>query len=218
MAAAGCGGSKPPPVGTGPTTTAGAAARPRPTKPLSGPTKLVDEWAVCERRHGDAHQADPTIDAHGVIHVTTPLETGGRLVLRGGPETASGTCGGYLARAQHELRVAHPVRDPQGPDQAEYLRYVQCMRSNGVPNYPYPEANDPTKTDFIGTGVNPNSPAVLRVNDLCGNKLGLPAWWVKGWGQPGDISVRSAGVSGEPPACVFRKKPCSTEMQTAPGL
>lgn len=233
LLAASCGGSKVQAAADGGMTTASsgstvADARGSSTpKRASGPSKLVDEWAACERSHGDIKQADPTIDPHGVINITTPRPKLGRpgagrlpaqrLVVVGDPHSASGTCGEYLSRAQAELRAADPVRDPNGVDNATYLKYVACMRANGVPNYPSPEANDPSKTDFIGSGVNPDSPHVLKVNDLCGKKLGLPTWWIKGWGMPGDISVKTAGLHGGPPACAYRKHGCPT-LVPAPGV
>jgi hypothetical protein len=213
---AGCGGSSPKSAATGGATavpltiatTAGTTtSRAVTTPPAAGPATFVDEWAACERAHGDPRQTDPTIDAHGVINITTPRVSQGRSVrIRGGPEPAVGVCSVYLNKARRALRASHPVRDPQGPSQATYLKYVACMRARGVPNYPYPEANDPSKTNFNGTGVNPNSPAVLRVNDVCGKKLGLPLWWIKGWGMPGDISVRSAGLPVSAGASANRKK------------
>lgn len=231
---AGCGGSEPQSAAKGGTTTASRSASTgssvadaggsSTTTPPSGPIKLVDEWAACERSHGDTKQADPTIDAHGVINITMPGRPGdgripGRgLVVVGDPHAATGTCSAYLAAAQRELRANHPVRDPHGVDNATYLRYVACMRANGVPNYPSPEPNDPSKTDFIGSGVNPNSPSVLKVNDLCGKKLGLPTWWIQGWGPPGDISVGIAGLPGGPPACEFRKKGCGGKGIPVPGV
>ncbi|HZQ82615.1 MAG TPA: hypothetical protein VFB25_11630 [Gaiellaceae bacterium] len=201
--AAGCGGSSPKSVAgaakttlsrtdtTPPGTTTSSAAT---TRPATGPAKFLDEWAVCERAHGDAHQPVPTIDVHGVINIVAPFASPGGVHIRGGPEPATGTCSAYLNKARRALRSAHPVRDPNGPDHATQIKYARCMRANGVPNFPYPEANDPSRTDFNGTGVDPNSPAVVRVNNLCGKELGLPTWWIKGWGMPGDISVRSPGV------------------------
>lgn len=220
LLAVSCGGSNAPSAAHGGTTTSSRtpstdstvadAGRASTTTPPSGATKLVDEWAACERSHGDSNQADPTIDAHGVINITTPGPMPGRaraggmpargLVVVGDPHGATGTCSRHLAAAQRELRAAHPA--PRGPDQATYLEYVACMRANGVPNYPSPEPNDPTATNFSGSGVNPNSPSVVRVNDLCGKKLGLPTWWIKGWGPPGDISVSTPGPHKRSPVPV----------------
>jgi hypothetical protein len=188
--------------GTGSGTSGGST-------PASGPTRLVDEWAACERNHGDPDQADPTIDANGVITIIIPqgAQPAGNLHER------TGTCGEYLAAAQNELRAANPVAPP--PDQSEYLKYVACMRANGVPDYPYPTGD---QTNFIGTGVDPDSPAVEKVNQLCGKKIGAPAWWINGTDSSGSIEVHTAGMNpnATPPACVFAKNPCSV-TRTVPG-
>ena len=105
-----------------------------------------------------------------------------------GPICATGTW------RRPKARCGPPTRSPPPPDQAEGLKYVNCMRANGVPNYPYPQGNT---TDFNGTGVDPNSPFVENVNKVCGRKLGLPAWWISGTGPPGDVVV-SSGPNGGP--------------------
>ncbi len=106
----------------------------------SSPTRQVDVWAACERSHGDPDQADPTIDASGVIHITTPQGA----QPTGDIHELTGTCSEYLAAAQNELRAANPVVPP--PDQSEYLKYVSCMRTNGVPNSPTPPGTPPIST------------------------------------------------------------------------
>jgi hypothetical protein len=92
-------------------------------------------WAARERGHGDADQVDPTIDAHGVIRITTPGPSGAHpgarapLVVAEIPTTSPVPASEYLAKAQAELRAAHPVRDLHRVDNAEYLKYVACMRA-----------------------------------------------------------------------------------------
>jgi hypothetical protein len=44
--------------------------------------------------------------------------------------------------------------------------WAACMRTHGVPNYPDPGSDG--KTDFNGTGVDPNSPWVRNANKQCG--------------------------------------------------
>jgi hypothetical protein len=148
-------------------------------------TPLLNQWAACERSHGDPEQTDPTVSADGVIYISVPLnaQPAGNLHER------TGTCSQYVAQAANELKAANPVAPP--PDQSELLKYVACMRANGVPNYPYPNGD---QTTFNGTGVDPDSPAVERVNDLCGKKIGAPTWWINGTNTPGDIEVTTAGV------------------------
>jgi hypothetical protein len=90
------------------------------------------------------------------------------------------------------------------------------MRANGVPDYPYPTGDT---TNFIGSGVDPDSPSVEKVNQLCGKKLGLPAWWINGTDTPGSIEVHTAGRNPDatPPACAFAKNPCSGTVTVPAG-
>lgn len=189
------------------------------------PTRLVDEWAACERRHGDPNQADPIIDVHGVINITLPAPgQGGPAAapvapVAGDPHDVTGTCSEYLAAAQRELRAADPVQDPLGmTNQADLLRYVACMRSTGVPNYPYPSGPNDRETNFNGTGVDPNSPSVLRVSIKCGNRLRLPLWWSAGWGPPGDVSVGMSIPPGAPPPGPLGPATGAPTADAPPGL
>jgi hypothetical protein len=172
-------------------------------------TPLLNEWAACKRSHGDPDQSDPTVSADGVIYITIPK--GAQPV--GNLHERSGTCSQYVAQAANELRAANPVAPP--PGQSEYLKYVACMRANGVPNFPYPNGD---QTNFNGTGVDPNSPAVVRVNDLCGKKIGAPTWWINGTDTPGDIEVHTAGVHYPLPesSCAVAKNGCPG-LVTVPG-
>lgn len=199
-----------PAISTTPGTGSGTSGGTTPATQPGNVTPLLNEWAACERSNGDPDQTDPTVDANGVIYITIPkgAQPAGNLHER------TGTCSQYLAQARNELRAANPVAPP--PDQAEYLKYVACMRANGVPNYPYPTGDT---TNFYGTGVDPNSPSVQKVNQLCGKKIGAPAWWINGAEIPGSIEVRTAGMPAHPTpqACFYRKvNPCPG-LVTVPG-
>jgi hypothetical protein len=154
-------------------------------------TPLLNEWAACERSHGDPDQSDPTVSAAGVIYIEVPLNA----QPAGDLHERTGTCSQYVAQAANELKAANPVAPP--PDQSELLKYVACMRANGIPNYPYPDGD---QTNFNGTGIDLSSPAVVRANDLCGKKIGAPTWWINGTAEPGDIEVTTAGVHYPPPS------------------
>jgi hypothetical protein len=205
LALAACGSSNRPHVASLPannaraSTTGAATSSTRAktkTKSANGnPTALVDEWATCMQSHGDPNQADPIIDAHGVINIVMPPAASP--ASAGGAHGVAGTCSQYLAAAQRALRAADPVAPP--PDQAGLLKYVNCMRANGVPNYPYPTGST---TNFNGTGVDPNSPFVIKISEECGSKLHLPLWWSAGWGPPGDVSVGPAPGGPRPGALV----------------
>jgi hypothetical protein len=171
----------------GTSTSPGASSRGTGATIAGNVTPLLNEWAACERSHGDPDQSDPTVSADGVIYISVPLnaQPAGNLHER------TGTCSQYVAQAANELKAANPVAPP--PDQAELLKYTACMRANGVPNYPYPSPNS-DQLNFNAAGVDPNSPAFVRANDLCGKKIGAPTWWINGTAEPGDVEVSTAGV------------------------
>ena len=219
---AACGGSSTPHVvslgrSDGGARNSRAGGTPNTTTPPpkeNNPTALVDAWASCMRNHGDPSQTDPVIDSHGVISITAPPLGPGGPPASANAHDAAGACGRYLAKAQTELRAEDPVQDPQGVPTSTAAPYANCMRANGVPNYPYPSGLDETM-NFNGTGVNPDSPPVVKVNDYCGKKLGLPTWWINGWGPPGDISVTSRLLPGAAGDCAYSKKGCGPH---GPGL
>ena len=226
LALAACGGSSGPhvaslPASTAPASTAPASTAPASTAPAStagsttsparattnkhgsssttrsakgNPTRLLDEWTTCMQRHGDPDQAAPTVDAYGVIHVT--IASGASETLSGEIHAGADPCNHYMAAAQAALRAANPVGSP--PDQAEQIKYVNCLRANGYPTFPYPQGN---QANFNGTGIDPTSPAFLngRANQKCGKQIGAPSWWTNGTGQPGDVTVGSGPNGGPPP-------------------
>jgi hypothetical protein len=212
---AACGGSSDPRVASlgrsagGDTRPTASSARSAGTSQpkANNPTALVDAWAGCMRSHGDPSQTDPVIDSHGVINITGPPLGSAGPPAAANAHDATGACGRYLVKAQTELRAEDPVQDPQGVPTSTAVPFANCMRANGVPNYPYPSGPDDSTTDFNGSGVNPNSPHVVKVNDYCGKKLGLPTWWINGWGPPGDIVVQPA-VAPHIPGCAYWKKGC----------
>jgi len=169
----------------GTSTSPGSSSGSTSAKIAGNVTPLLNEWAACERSHGDPDQSDPTVSAAGVIYIQVPLNA----QPAGDLHERTGTCSEYVAQAANELKAANPVAPP--PDQSELLKYVACMRANGIPNYPYPDGD---QTNFNGTGIDLSSPAVVRANDLCGKKIGAPTWWINGTPEPGDIEVTTAGV------------------------
>ena len=186
LALAACGGPSTPRVaslgggnGTGSTTT---------TVPTGNATALVDRWATCMQHHGDPDQVDPTIDSHGGINIMIPTSVATHQ-LGEDLHNVTGTCSEYLAAAQRVLRLQMPYT-PFNPDNAIIVQYANCMRTNGIANYPYPVGE---KTNLT-TGINMNSPAFLRANTVCGKQINAPAWWINGWGPPGDVSSSSGPI------------------------
>jgi hypothetical protein len=180
---------------TSTTTRVGHASASATTAPKGGSaTRLMDEWASCMRANGDPNQTDPTIDQYGVINVTIPL--GVSQTVSSQAHGSTGPCSRYELAAENELRAANPGAGSP-PTQAQSVQYTDCMRTHGVPDYPDPGSNG--KTEFNGTGVDPNSPSVENANNICGKQINAPAWWIAGTGPPGDVSVRSAGIGPNGP-------------------
>jgi hypothetical protein len=197
LALAGCGGSKSPAiasVASTPTTPTAASGSSGSSTTATGKdaTGFLVEWAACMRRHGDPNQTDPTIDNHYGINITIPLSA--PQALSGEVHGGTAPCNQYLAAASNALKAEHPAPPPPSTDAAG-VKYAACMRANGVPNYPDPGTGNETNL----RGIDMNSPFFIRANKLCGKKIGAPAWWINGWGPPGNISVTTI-----PPGCLPR--------------
>jgi|HubBroStandDraft_1064217.scaffolds.fasta_scaffold238667_2 hypothetical protein len=194
----GCGGSTAPSVAniattSTPTTPRGTSGSNGSSTTATGKdaTGFLVEWAACMRSHGDPNQTDPTVDNHYGINITIPLSAPAAL----SDEVHGGTapCNQYLAAASNALKAEHPA-PPAPSNDATGVRYAACMRANGVPNYPDPTGN---RTNL--RGIDMNSPFFIRANKLCGTQIGAPAWWINGWGPPGNISVSNIPPGGPGP-------------------
>jgi hypothetical protein len=185
-----CGASSAPHVanlGASNGTTAGSTT----TLPKGNPTQLLDEWATCMRSHGTPGVADPTIDANGVIHITLPASTGP------GPDQGpgAGPCGDYLTAASAALRGGQP--SPKA-DPAKLLKFSECMRANGIPDFPDPSGNGLHIQTSPGSDLNPNNPTFAAAQKTCAKKTGVPGFG-GGATQRGAIEETSGtGPAGGP--------------------
>ena len=132
-----------------------------------------------------------------------------------GDSRATGPCSEYLAEAQNDLRAANPVAPP--PDQAEHLKYVACMRANGVPDYPYPDRGH---RPISRHGVDPNSPSVEKANQLCGKKIGAASLVDQRHryaGRDRSQHGRNRTPTRTPPACFYVKNQTRVRAVTRAG-
>jgi hypothetical protein len=194
LAACSSGSSSPQVASVGKSSGSGSSA----TTESGNPTQLLDEWATCIRSHGDPSQADPTIDANKDIQIT----------MNSVPDTlanevhgSTGPCSNYLLAAENALRGGQPAPTYSS---VTAVKFSECMRASGVPNYPDPSANGDTK--FNGTGVDPNSPSVQNATKACDKKVGEP-YYAPGTETPGVVIVTDCNPppgkqcpSGGPPA------------------
>lgn len=184
--------------------SSGGASATRPAK--ADPTLLLVEWAACMRKSGDPNQPDPTIDSNGGINIAIPSSA---QAMSNAVHNGTAPCNGYLAAASSALRAG--ATDLTPPNQASLVQYSQCMRANGIPNYPDPDTTG--QTNFNGTGIDVNSPFFTQANDICGKKIHAPSWWISGAGPPGDISVQSGPMCGNTvcaPSAADRTPPGTT--------
>jgi hypothetical protein len=183
-------GSSPPQVaslgssGATGSASGGGAARSTASRPAGNATQLLDTWAACMRSHGDPTQTDPTIDTDKVIHITMRNVSA---ALSDEAHGSTGPCNKYELAAENALRGGQPP--PQAPSLAAQLKFAQCMRANGVPNYPDPSGSD--DTNLRGAGIDTSTPAYQDANQLCVKKTGMPAYWATGTGVPGEVEVQS---------------------------
>lgn len=142
------------------------------------------------RSHGDPSQADPTVDVHGVIHITwDPSIPGGYNGTNKGGHGNSGPgqfCRTFLNAASTALQGG---RQPEQPDQAKLVKFSQCMRAHGISDFP-----DPTAGGLVisrGGDLNPNNPAFQSASKVCATKTGVPGFG--GAPQPGTIELNGGG-------------------------
>ena len=198
LTAACSGGSSAPPVaslgksggtGSGSAATTGSSST---TLPSGNPTQLLNEWAACMRSHGDTGQADPTIGASKVIDIPwNPATLGGPYGTNKGGQGNSGPgqyCREYLAAAQTALggNQAHPE-----VGLAKLLKLAECMRANGIPDFPDPNASGRLVLN-LGGDTNPSNPAYLNAAKTCARKTGAQVPGV-GPPPPGSVELNGSG-------------------------
>jgi len=122
----------------------------------SGAAEVQAIWhrfAVCARAHGAPGLPEPVVDASG--SVTFPGSTAKE------PDSVRRACNGILD--------ALPPRASQGSDHpptdiAALLRFAQCMRQHGLPDFPDPKADG----TFPAAQLPPiKTPAVIDAMRAC---------------------------------------------------
>lgn len=161
----------------------------------SNPTVLLDEWARCMRTHGDPGQAAPTIDANKVIHLTWNDATPGGIygTNKGGQGNAGPGqyCRSYIDKAETDLQGSQHL---QQPSQVQLVRFSQCMRANGVSDFP-----DPSNGGLSfnrGGDLNPSNPVFRHASTVCAEKVGVPGLVASSSPPPGSVEFNSDATGG----------------------
>jgi hypothetical protein len=179
-------------AGNGNSATTGSSGT-----PTGNPVQLLDEWAACMRRHGDPGQSDPTVTASKEIDIyMSPSVRGGYYGYSGEYGTGGPGlhCRAYLTAAQTALNGGQPLPSSKF-DEAKALKFSECMRANGISDFPDPTASGLSFNVNSGSDLNPSNPAFQRVQKVCGKKtgggppVGPPS-------QPGQIELDGGGGPG----------------------
>jgi hypothetical protein len=117
-------------------------------------------FAQCMRDNGVPKYPDP--DANGASNVN--FDKLG--VSREKFDEAEKKCKGGQGVGGAPPGKVDPSRVAQARD------YAKCMRENGVPKYPDPDANGRVDLDSSKLGVDPNGPVMKAAEDKCQKYLG----------------------------------------------
>jgi len=181
--------------GSGTSAVSGSSAT---AAPKGNPTQLLNEWAACMRRHSDPTQADPTIDASKVIHITMPDGFPGGVFGQDGHGTGPGlACATYLDRASSTLAAGQPTR--KAPSQAELEKYAECMRANGIPDFPDPVGGSlQLNRGAPGGDLDPANPAFQKAANVCVKQTGVHVSGPGGPLPPGTVDSNVGTLAPAP--------------------
>ena len=128
--------------------------------------------AVAGKATPDAAKYAQCMRAHGVPDFPDPVN--GRFDITAGPGSDLDPGSPQYAAADKacaalspEDQAASGTVDPQA--QAAALKYSACMRSHGVPSYPDPVFIGGSIREAVkaGSGIDPNSPQYIAVQNAC---------------------------------------------------
>ena len=133
------------------------------------PTK----YAQCMRDNGIPDFPDPEVDADGRIRMSMPQAADGQLIDKTVLDAATAKCKQYMPNGGQP-----PKLDAKELEQQQ--KYAKCMRENGVPNFPDPDANGGItiqnnpgdNTTDNGGGINPEDPTFKAADKACAKYQG----------------------------------------------
>lgn len=114
-------------------------------------------YAQCIRAHGIPDYADPNSKGQFVV------PNGGSLP---NVSAAVAAAAGKACQKLIPPAMAQGPSGPQGegPSTSSLVRFAECMRKHGEPNYPDPSANGSTQ---LPPGMNPQSPQFQNAEKAC---------------------------------------------------
>jgi len=110
-----------------------------PQTPTEPPAEIWQELVQCARAHGDPTLPDPTVDSQGRAKFPPGTQAPSQATIQ--------ACQSIYNRLPAVARTSAP------PDIQMEIRFARCMRSNGLPDWPDPNADGtyPLPPDLITT-------------------------------------------------------------------
>jgi hypothetical protein len=128
----------------------------------------------------DSDGKDPTafsrcMRSHGVPNFPDPDSDGG---IEVGPNSGIDPDSATFKAAERECQELLDIKPPTPAEQAEMqeqaLRFAECMRSHGVPDFPDPVFSAGRGKITLPKGANPNSPQFRAAQEACERLLPGP--------------------------------------------
>jgi hypothetical protein len=128
--------------------------------------------AQCMRGHGVPNFPDPNPSGGYTLTSNGSLEGNGAAVSIDGSQVqaAYGDCRHLLPGGPSISQLEQDVQQEQQRQEQllpALLKYTQCVRSHGVPNFPDPVAGTQGPAPAKGAAFNPNSPQVQAALSAC---------------------------------------------------
>jgi hypothetical protein len=115
------------------------------------------KFSVCMRSHGVTEFPDPTVGSNGLPSWgPTPNVTGGAPAFKAAQQVCKKDLPNIGPHTSAQKATAH----------AAALKYADCMRSNGVPNFPDPNGQGLIKINATST-LEPSSPQFQKAQAAC---------------------------------------------------
>ncbi|MFI6585569.1 hypothetical protein [Embleya sp. NPDC050493] len=119
-------------------------------------------YAQCMRENGIPGFPDPTFNGEGGVSLDLPEGTDAKAV-----EAAQVKCRSLMPNGGENQKV-----DPKVTEQLR--RYAQCMRENGIPQFPDPSADGGLQINNDALGLRPDDPRFKSADQACSTYMPKP--------------------------------------------
>jgi hypothetical protein len=150
----------------------GGGASPESSGSANGSFDQALEFAECMRAEGVPEFPDPQ-QADGGVRMDA-----------GGVDTDSPEFQGAMEACRHKAPQAQGQGQGGEPlDPKKVAAWAECIRENGVPNFPDPEVNGGQMAlDFAGAGLSMGDPAFQKARSACQDKWPGGSMMIQGGG------------------------------------